>query len=96
MDEEPISKKLEELRSTAITVFATKLRSMMVSSVPIRDAGETNALTYCSSLSKTAVRPWRSNTASFAGLIGVVIIGALSNDGLHLKTTFTSIGGALN
>jgi pilus assembly protein Flp/PilA len=31
-----------------------------------------------------------------AGLIGVVIIGALSNDGLHLKTTFNSIGSALN
>jgi pilus assembly protein Flp/PilA len=30
------------------------------------------------------------------GLIGVVLIAALSNDGLHLKTTFTTIGSALN
>jgi pilus assembly protein Flp/PilA len=31
-----------------------------------------------------------------AGLIGVVIIGALSNDGLHLKSTFNAVGSALN
>jgi pilus assembly protein Flp/PilA len=30
------------------------------------------------------------------GLIGVVIIGALSNDGLRLKSTFNAIGSALN
>jgi pilus assembly protein Flp/PilA len=31
-----------------------------------------------------------------AGLIGVVIIGALANDGLKLRATFTTIGNALN
>jgi pilus assembly protein Flp/PilA len=31
-----------------------------------------------------------------AGLIGVVIIGALSNDGLHIKAKFTAVGSALN
>ncbi len=30
-----------------------------------------------------------------AGLIGVVIIGALANDGLKLKATFTTVGNAL-
>jgi pilus assembly protein Flp/PilA len=31
-----------------------------------------------------------------AGLIGVVIIGALTNDGLHIKAKFTAVGGAVN
>jgi pilus assembly protein Flp/PilA len=31
-----------------------------------------------------------------AGLIGVVIIGALQNDGTHVKAKFTAIGSALN
>jgi pilus assembly protein Flp/PilA len=29
------------------------------------------------------------------GLIGVVIIGALSNDGLHIKAKLTTVGTAL-
>jgi pilus assembly protein Flp/PilA len=29
------------------------------------------------------------------GLIGVVIIGALSNDGLHIKAKLTAVGSAL-
>jgi pilus assembly protein Flp/PilA len=31
-----------------------------------------------------------------AGLIGVVITGALSNDGLRIKAKFTAVGSALN
>jgi pilus assembly protein Flp/PilA len=30
-----------------------------------------------------------------AGLIGVVIISALSNDGLHIKAKFAAVGTAL-
>jgi hypothetical protein len=43
-------------------------------------------------------RPLRSESLAgrlIAGLIGVVIIGAPSNDGLRIKAKFTAVGTAL-